>query len=113
MFRRTGRGSLAPVGPHHPLRLDWHPDREVRAMDEADGIFLGKAAEPQFLHLRLANRHGLVTGATGTGKTVTLQVLAEGFSNAGVPVFVTDIKGDLSGIAAEGDRKSTRLNSSH
>jgi len=57
------------------------------------------------LALRLANRHGLVAGATGTGKTVTLQVLAEGFSNAGVPVFAADIKGDLSGIAAAGEAK--------
>ena len=53
----------------------------------------------------LANRHGLATGATGTGKTVTLQVLAEGFSRAGVPVFAADIKGDLSGIAARGEAK--------
>ncbi|GMA75687.1 hypothetical protein GCM10025880_21040 [Methylorubrum aminovorans] len=57
------------------------------------------------LTLRLANRHGLVAGATGTGKTVTLQVLAEGFSNAGVPVFAADIKGDLSGLAAAGEAK--------
>ena len=49
-----------------------------------------------------SNRHGLITGATGTGKTVTLQVLAEGFSRAGVPVFAADVKGDLSGIAAAG-----------
>src|SRR5207342_1288130 len=48
------------------------------------------------------NRHGLVAGATGTGKTVTLQVLAEGFSRIGVPVFMADVKGDLSGIAAPG-----------
>ncbi|MFA7606706.1 MAG: helicase HerA-like domain-containing protein [Rhodocyclaceae bacterium] len=56
------------------------------------------------LHLlpRRANRHGLITGATGTGKTVTLQKMAEAFANAGVPVFVSDIKGDLSGIAAPG-----------
>ena len=60
---------------------------------------------PECIELRLANRHGLVTGATGTGKTVTLQVLAEGFSAAGVPVFAADIKGDLSGIAAQGDMK--------
>ncbi|MFG1395135.1 helicase HerA-like domain-containing protein [Xanthobacter agilis] len=59
----------------------------------------------EYLTLRLANRHGLVTGATGTGKTVTLQVLAEGFSRAGVPVFAADIKGDLSGIAAPGEAK--------
>ncbi len=51
---------------------------------------------------RMSNRHGLVAGATGTGKTVTLQILAEGFSRAGVPVFAADIKGDLSGIAAAG-----------
>ena len=70
-----------------------------------DRIFLGKSAKPEYLELRFANRHGLVTGATGTGKTVTLQVLAEGFSNAGVPVFAADIKGDLSGIAAVGEPK--------
>src|SRR3954470_8134917 len=60
---------------------------------------------PEVIELRLANRHGLITGATGTGKTVTLQVLAEGFSTAGVPVFAADIKGDLSGIAAPGNAK--------
>ncbi len=71
-----------------------------------DGTFLvGKSHKPELLTLKLANRHGLVTGATGTGKTVTLQVLAEGFSNAGVSVFAADIKGDLSGIAAPGDSK--------
>ena len=68
-------------------------------------IFLGKSVKPEYLDLRLANRHGLITGATGTGKTVTLQVLAEGFSAAGVPVFAADIKGDLSGIAAAGEPK--------
>ncbi|MGH9916183.1 MAG: helicase HerA-like C-terminal domain-containing protein, partial [Pyrinomonadaceae bacterium] len=55
--------------------------------------------------LKYGNRHGLITGATGTGKTVTLQVLAEGFSRAGVPVFCADIKGDLSGIGAKGEAK--------
>jgi DNA helicase HerA-like ATPase len=55
-----------------------------------------------FLLPALANRHGLIAGATGTGKTVTLQVLAEGFSRLGVPVFLADVKGDLSGIAAPG-----------
>ncbi|MGE3307753.1 MAG: helicase HerA-like domain-containing protein, partial [Rhizobiaceae bacterium] len=55
------------------------------------------------LPLRYANRHGLVTGATGTGKTVTLQHLAEEFSRSGVPVFAADVKGDLSGIAAVGN----------
>ncbi len=50
----------------------------------------------------LANRHGLITGATGTGKTVTLQTLAEGFSKIGVPVFMADVKGDLAGISQAG-----------
>ncbi len=50
----------------------------------------------------MANRHGLITGATGTGKTVTLQKLAESFSEIGVPVFMADVKGDLTGIAAAG-----------
>jgi len=68
-------------------------------------IFLGKSVKPEYLDLSLANRHGLITGATGTGKTVTLQVLAEGFSRAGVPVFAADIKGDLSGISAVGEPK--------
>ncbi len=62
----------------------------------------GGAHKPEYLALKYANRHGLITGATGTGKTVTLQVLAESFSNAGVPVFCADIKGDLSGIAMQG-----------
>ncbi|WP_296578297.1 helicase HerA-like domain-containing protein [Xanthobacter sp.] len=66
-------------------------------------------SKDEYLTLRLANRHGLVTGATGTGKTVTLQVLAEGFSRAGVPVFAADIKGDLSGVAAKGEAKDFLL----
>ena len=65
----------------------------------------GRDMHAECIELKLANRHGLVTGATGTGKTVTLQVLAEGFSAAGVPVFAADIKGDLSGIAISGDPK--------
>ena len=73
--------------------------------DSAGKIFVGKNGQPEYLTLKLANRHGLVTGATGTGKTVTLQVLAEGFSQAGVPVFAADIKSDLSGIAAPGEGK--------
>ncbi|WP_406856818.1 helicase HerA-like domain-containing protein [Alsobacter sp. KACC 23698] len=70
-----------------------------------DAIIIGQSEKPEQLLLRLANRHGLVTGATGTGKTVTLQVLAEGFSNAGVPVFAADVKGDLSGLAMMGDAR--------
>ena len=64
------------------------------------------------LNLRMANRHGLIAGATGTGKTVTLQALAEGFSRAGVPVFMADVKGDLSGLAQPGipsDKLKARL----
>ena len=68
-------------------------------------IFLGRSVEPEYLELKLANRHGLITGATGTGKTVSLQVLAEGFSKAGVPVFAADVKGDLSGLGAMGEEK--------
>src|SRR5690606_37201708 len=73
--------------------------------DDGKTIFVGKSHKPEVLTLALANRHGLVTGATGTGKTVTLQVLAEGFSRAGVPVFAADIKGDLSGISEVGEAK--------
>ncbi len=70
---------------------------------DLDGkVFVGKSGKPEYLSLPLANRHGLVAGATGTGKTVTLQVLAEGLSRAGVSVFAADVKGDLSGIAAAG-----------
>ncbi|MCB8838839.1 helicase HerA-like C-terminal domain-containing protein [Aurantimonas sp. VKM B-3413] len=75
-------------------------------------IYLGSSRGPddavkqgEYLALKLANRHGLVTGATGTGKTVTLQILAEGFSEAGIPVFCADIKGDLSGISRRGEAK--------
>lgn len=62
----------------------------------------GNGAQSVQLNLRMANRHGLIAGATGTGKTVSLQVLAEGFAKAGVPVFMADIKGDLSGLAKAG-----------
>ena len=73
--------------------------------DRDDAVFVGKGQSPKFLALALANRHGLVAGATGTGKTVTLQVLAEGLSRAGVSVFAADVKGDLSGVAAAGEAK--------
>ena len=73
--------------------------------DTDDKIFIGKGEQPAWLTLGLANRHGLVTGATGTGKTVSLQVMAEGFARAGVPVFAADIKGDLSGISEAGEAK--------
>ncbi|MCM2561066.1 DUF853 domain-containing protein [Lutimaribacter sp. EGI FJ00015] len=72
-----------------------------------NGVFIGGGGEDygerQYLSLGYANRHGLIAGATGTGKTVTLQILAEGFSAAGVPVILSDVKGDLSGLAIAGD----------
>src|SRR6201995_3757297 len=73
--------------------------------DTDQKIFIGKGEQPAWLTLGLGNRHGLVTGATGTGKTVSLQVMAEGFARAGVPVFAADIKGDLSGISEVGEAK--------
>ncbi|MEO8758101.1 MAG: helicase HerA-like domain-containing protein [Devosia sp.] len=70
-----------------------------------DRIFMGVSTKPEYLLLKYGNRHGLITGATGTGKTVTLQGLAEGFSRAGVPVFLADVKGDLAGLSQMGDSK--------
>ncbi len=81
-------------------------------MADESSIFIGASRRPDDTYqkreemlLKYGNRHGLITGATGTGKTVSLQILAEGFSNAGVPVFAADIKGDLSGMAAPGEAK--------
>ncbi len=75
-------------------------------MADGESIFLGGGGPdygvPQALRLQYANRHGLIAGATGTGKTVTLQILAESFSANGVPVFLADVKGDLSGLAVPG-----------
>jgi len=69
----------------------------------AEPIFIAKNSEiSSFILPKMANRHGLIAGATGTGKTVTLQTLAEGFSKIGVPVFMADVKGDLSGISQAG-----------
>jgi DNA helicase HerA-like ATPase len=67
-----------------------------------DAIFVGASSADQYLLLKYANRHGLIAGATGTGKTVTLQTIAEGFSAYGVPVFMADVKGDLSGVSQAG-----------
>lgn len=79
--------------------------QDTKLGDTDNKIFVGKGDEQAWLTLALANRHGLVTGATGTGKTVSLQVMAEGFARAGVPVFAADIKGDLSGISEVGEAK--------
>jgi uncharacterized protein len=71
-------------------------------MPEASAIFLGKGRSALEVLLARANRHGLIAGATGTGKTVTLRVMAEGFAAAGVPVFMADVKGDLAGLSQPG-----------
>ena len=67
-----------------------------------NAIWLAQNENPIYLLPKMANRHGLIAGATGTGKTVTLKVLAEAFSDMGVPVFLADIKGDLASLAARG-----------
>src|SRR5690349_24889153 len=67
------------------------------------GILVGKGEIDVALLARYGNRHGLITGATGTGKTVTLKTLAEGFSRLGVPVFMADVKGDIAGVAMPGE----------
>ncbi|MGH8458614.1 MAG: helicase HerA-like domain-containing protein, partial [Nevskiales bacterium] len=69
---------------------------------DATSILLGGAQIPPALLLKYTNRHGLIAGATGTGKTVSLQVMAERFSAIGVPVFMADVKGDLSGLSQPG-----------
>jgi DNA helicase HerA-like ATPase len=74
-----------------------------------NSIFLGGSGKREELFLPMANRHGLVTGATGTGKTVTLQIMAEEFTAKGVPVFAADVKGDLSGISMKGEPKDFLL----
>ena len=81
----------------------------VQAAEQDGCVLVGKSKKYEYLTLKLANRHGLVTGATGTGKTVTLQTLAEGLSSQGVSVFAADIKGDLSGIGCLGDGKDVFL----
>ena len=81
-----------------------------------DPLFIAHGSTPLYLLPKMANRHGLVAGATGTGKTVTLQVMAEAFSRIGVPVFAADVKGDLSGVSQPGtpnpkiDERAKKLN---
>ena len=67
-------------------------------------LLIGAGDTPAYLLPQMANRHGLICGATGTGKTVTLKVMAESFSDLGVPVFLADVKGDLAGCARTGER---------
>ena len=73
----------------------------------ADDILLTKGDPQIFLRAKYANRHGLVSGATGTGKTVSLMVIAEGLSRIGVPVFMADVKGDVAGLAMPGAGDAT------
>ena len=88
-----------------PALAAWIPEKGIK-LDTTDSIFVGGGGAgygvAQSLLLNYGNRHGLIAGATGTGKTVTLQGLAEGFSAAGVPVFLADVKGDLAGLAVAG-----------
>ena len=70
----------------------------------SDPLLIARSSQPLYLLPQMANRHGLVAGATGTGKTVTLQVMTEAFSRIGVPVFAADIKGDLAGISQPGEQ---------
>src|SRR5881275_194129 len=91
--------------PHQRKKGEAMMTADNKFADTGETIFVGKGEQPAWLTLALANRHGLVTGATGTGKTVSLQVMAEGFARAGVPVFAADIKGDLSGISEPGEPK--------
>jgi DNA helicase HerA-like ATPase len=80
--------------------------REERTMSNGLQLLIAKGQNELYLLPKMANRHGLVAGATGTGKTVSLQVMAENFSRIGVPVFLADVKGDLSGICQPGSPAS-------
>ncbi|MCU0491700.1 MAG: DUF853 domain-containing protein, partial [Chloroflexaceae bacterium] len=75
----------------------------------ANPLLIAKGETELFLLPKMANRHGLIAGATGTGKTVTLQSVAENFSRIGVPVFLADVKGDLSGISQPGSSQNARV----
>ena len=76
-------------------KLDAQPAVKQPVIDESK-IWIATGKEPVYMFSKMVNRHGLVAGATGTGKTVSIKVLAEAFSNMGVPVFMADIKGDVS-----------------
>nr|WP_263604315.1 DUF853 domain-containing protein [Xanthomonas surreyensis] len=99
---KRGPGALAASGRRRERLESAHLTAELFM----DPILLGKGLTDDIavlLQPRLGNRHGLVAGATGTGKTVTLMTLAEGFSRIGVPVFMADVKGDVAGLAVAGD----------
>ena len=66
-------------------------------------LWIAKGEDPLYILPKMANRHGLIAGASGTGKTISLKVLAESFSDCGVPVFLADVKGDLSGMLSPGE----------
>ncbi|HEX4639932.1 MAG TPA: helicase HerA-like domain-containing protein [Chthoniobacterales bacterium] len=76
--------------------------RKLRSSRMNDPILIAQGKDPIYLLLKMANRHGLIAGATGTGKTVSLQTLAENFSARGIPVFMADVKGDLAGMSQAG-----------
>jgi uncharacterized protein len=99
----TSKKKPASAAAQKPARAS--PKKRASVPAPPDGIVIGKGTKYELLDLKFGNRHGLVTGATGTGKTVTLQVMAEGFAANGVPVFAADIKGDLSGISQIGEAK--------
>lgn len=73
-------------------------------MYQDNKIWIGMAGDEKvYIYPSMANRHGMIAGATGTGKTITLKVLAESFSDCGVPVFLADVKGDLAGMCQPGE----------
>ena len=84
------------------------PEQEEIFSAMPEPLLIAQSNQPLYLLPAMSNRHGLVAGATGTGKTVTLQVMAEAFSHIGVPVFAADIKGDLSGISQPRRRQTLK-----
>src|SRR5438094_3698143 len=100
IHRRVGRRGPAPLRSQ-ARRARWRADW-LGGRPGVDEILIGKGERPVHLLPRYGNRHGLVAGATGTGKTVSLMLLAEGFSRLGVPVFMADVKGDVAGLAFPG-----------